>query len=158
MTKDERDDLVKLLGPLSLIAFNANPSWLDGQLVAMDWVSGFGCITFGDCRRAATKVKELLAMQFEDQKQESTMTWEQKLSALKALTATHLEMRAPGDWYVSAYGREEIQGKFLVSRSGNGSTPETAVNNDWDQMTAAERIRVPRGEFRWGGWMLLPLK
>lgn len=65
------------------------------------------------------------------------MTWEEKLAALKALTPTHLEMRKPGDWYVSAYGRE-IQTYVsctLLSDYGNGASPEEAVEDDWQRMT-----------------------
>lgn len=154
ITRGERDELVKLLGPLSLISFNAHPSWLDRQLVAREWVSGFGQITFGECRRAGAKVKELLSLSFQDNDRETEMTWEQKLTALQALTATHLEMRKPGDWYVSAYSREIVRGSLLVRDYGNGTSPEESVNDDWDRITShGEYIRVPSGSFRWNGFM-----
>src|SRR3990167_1741808 len=38
------------------------------------------------------------------------VTWEQKLAALKSLTETHLKMREPGNWYVSAHAREVQDG------------------------------------------------
>lgn len=60
------------------------------------------------------------------------MTWEQKFAAMKALCGdVVLEMRYPGSWYVSARVREIKHGSLLSGTSGNGSTPEEAVNDDW---------------------------
>jgi hypothetical protein len=90
------------------------------------------------------------------------MTWEEKLMALKALCPTHLEMRAPGNWYVSAHGRETQRpgDDILVGAYGNGKTPEAAVEDDWRQVTAREcyvvlNAMVPerRRRIRWNGFM-----
>ena len=62
------------------------------------------------------------------------MTWEQKLEACNALGECSLLMRKTGDWYVQ-HGAEISQGGMLLGASGNGTTPETAVLNHWDELT-----------------------
>ncbi len=61
------------------------------------------------------------------------MTWEEKLAALQTLCNTSLRMRAPGDWYVAADGREvQKTGSCVLSGdSGDGTTPQEAVEDDW---------------------------
>jgi len=95
------------------------------------------------------------------------MTWEEKLAALKALANTHLEMRAPGDWYVSAYAREVGGNGMLEGRYGNGRTPQEAVEDDWEKMTAklpADRYIVvyasgeDRQQYRWNGYMWITVR
>lgn len=85
------------------------------------------------------------------------MTWEQKLEALKALTPTHLEMRSPGDWYVSAYARFVTDGAFQRSAYGNGASPEEAVESDWSQLVdvipSNALIVVGDKRVRWNGFM-----
>jgi hypothetical protein len=91
------------------------------------------------------------------------MTWEEKLSALQVLCDTSLRMRKPGDWYVSATGRE-IGGDdtgMLTGLYGNGPTPQAAVEDDWKQMTELPVRRYivigamgpNRKHFRWAGYM-----
>lgn len=64
------------------------------------------------------------------------LTWEQKLASLRVLTDTVLRMRKPGDWYVSASGRD-ISGDGLYGMLrgvyGNGSTPGDAVEDDYQE-------------------------
>ena len=59
-------------------------------------------------------------------------TWEEKLMKLKELApGAHLEMRAPGDWYVSAsmYVKD---GQMMRGEFGNGPTPGHAVIHHWE--------------------------
>lgn len=86
------------------------------------------------------------------------MTTDEKLAALKALTPTHLEMRSPGDWYVSAYSRECKQGAMLHGNYGNGTTPQAAIDDDWNQISTAQCVVInayskTRREVRWNGFM-----
>lgn len=82
------------------------------------------------------------------------MTTDEKLMALKALTPTHLEMRAPGDWYVRAYAREVEERSMLAGRYGNGATPHDAIEDDWRQIATGEIIRTNgKGRVRWNGYM-----
>ena len=88
------------------------------------------------------------------------MTWEQRLSALMALTRTALRMRKPGDWYVSAEGREIGGDGLLRSVHGEGISPEEAVNRDWEQVTdlsAQSYVQTAKGRFRWSGYMWDPV-
>lgn len=88
------------------------------------------------------------------------MKWETKLAVLKALSPHHLEMREPGDWYISS--SVEIAGSgFLVGVLGNGRTPEDAVNDHWKQLVEdLPTDRYLRGGTpghtvyaRWNGYM-----
>lgn len=88
------------------------------------------------------------------------LDWEEKLSALQALTDTCLRMRSPGDWYVMAHGRCIGGDGFLRGSYGNGKTPQEAVEDDWRQMTThplSSYIVVGSGEkerrVRWNGFM-----
>lgn len=88
------------------------------------------------------------------------MNWEMKLAALKAFAPHHLEMRKPGDWWVSTNveiaGRGMLEGVF-----GNGRTPEDAVNDHWKQLVtdlpADQYLRGGMSEHtvyaRWNGYM-----
>jgi hypothetical protein len=91
----------------------------------------------------------------------SEMTWEQKLMALQVLTDTSVRMRKPGDWYVSAVGRDIGGDGFLRGVYGNGKTPQGAVEDDWRQLVVAlpadryvhiERSGVKK-KFRWNDFM-----
>ncbi len=86
-----------------------------------------------------------------------SMTWEEKLAALQAITDTSLCMRAPGDWYVSAHDRAiGGDGLLLTVSYGNGKTPEEAVNADWMEMTILpdhKYIQVGDRKYRWCKFM-----
>lgn len=89
------------------------------------------------------------------------MSWEEKLQALKELDPeTCLCMRSPGNWYVSVKVREIGGDGLLRSSSGEGKTPEEAVNEDWRLMVeelpegmyiVLNAYKVNRSQFRWGG-------
>ena len=88
------------------------------------------------------------------------LTWEQKLSALNALSDHQLLQREPGNWYIRAH--IEIGGDGLLKSSyGNGETVEEAVLNHWDKLTklADHEYLVVRGVgganfyVRWNGFM-----
>jgi len=86
------------------------------------------------------------------------MTWEQKLQALKALTPAHLEMRAPGDWFVNPYGREVVVGDMLRGDYGNGPSPQEAVEDDWRRIAESGATILlhrdgKRRTVRWNGYM-----
>ena len=86
------------------------------------------------------------------------MNWEQKLAALQAFADTSICMRKPGDWYV--HMRAELKGDgVLSSASGNGRTPEEAVEDHWRKVTAPgavivrDAMNAARREVRWNGFM-----
>jgi hypothetical protein len=93
------------------------------------------------------------------------VNWEQKLMALKALAETHLEMRRPGDWYVSAPGRGVCGDGLEVGAYGNGATPQEAVEDDWKQVAEHlplnKHIKISKSPYgpgdirrvRWNGFM-----
>jgi hypothetical protein len=90
-----------------------------------------------------------------------SMTWEQKLQALQALSDVSLRMRKPGDWYVDS--RMEIKdGPVLVGAYGNGKTPQAAVEDHWQQYAllpldkgpiVVDAMRDSRRHVRWNGFM-----
>lgn len=92
------------------------------------------------------------------------MDWEQKLQALNAVAECHLIMRKPGDWYVSQ-SVDVKNGSVLEGRYGNGSTPEEAVNEHWQELTELDRGQyivgrtyldgevTKRMAVRWNGFM-----
>ena len=97
------------------------------------------------------------------------LTWEQKLEALQCLGDVCLRMRKPGDWYVSASGREIGGDGCLVGEFGNGTTPEEAVEDEWMRYVT----ELPLGRYivlgafsdnrrhvRWNGfmWQDIPVK
>lgn len=89
------------------------------------------------------------------------LNWEQKLSALQALTDTALRMRGPGDWYISAERRSVGGDGFLTGTYGNGKTPQEAVEDDFRklaEMLPSDKYIVVRKsggdkQFRWNGFM-----
>lgn len=87
------------------------------------------------------------------------MTWEQKLAALNSITATRVLMREPGNWYVEAYARMLPDGAHMFRGAyGEGKTPQEAVENDWDQISASPSVYIsPNSEeerrVRWNGYM-----
>jgi hypothetical protein len=99
------------------------------------------------------------------------MTWEQKLEATQALVGCYdvsLRMRKPGDWYVEVTGRYLGGDGLLRGMSGNGTTPEEAVNDDWvkftairdDQYIVLNQGKTTRRHVRWNGymWQELPVE
>lgn len=87
------------------------------------------------------------------------ISWEQKFHAIKALcSSATIEMRRPGDWYVSA-NMEHASGECcLVSDYGNGSSPEAAVRDHWCLYGNGDPFLVSMsdpncGWFRWNGFM-----
>ena len=57
------------------------------------------------------------------------MNWEQMFAAINALAPASLKMREPGNWWVSQSGVEIGDGVTLVSPSGRGTDPESAVRS-----------------------------
>lgn len=88
------------------------------------------------------------------------MTWEQKIQALMAITDVSLRMRRPGDWYVDAnFLRIVGDGMETSTTVSDQQTPEDAVHAYWLAVTALAsnlRLRSPKGEFRWNGFMWEP--
>lgn len=87
------------------------------------------------------------------------MDWEQKLAALKSLTSHHLEMRKPGDWYVSCHAEVAGDG-MLRGQCGEGATPQDAVEDHWRLLTELPPDRYLRCGIsghtkvvRWNGFM-----
>jgi hypothetical protein len=90
------------------------------------------------------------------------MTWEQKLEAIEALcgiTTVNLQMRKPGDWYVSA-GMSISKDGISTSSYGNGKTPEEAVNDHWNiyAVNLPPELSIILGytadkKYRWNGFM-----
>jgi hypothetical protein len=89
------------------------------------------------------------------------MDWEQKLEALKALGDCTLNMRKPGNWYVSQPGVEIKEGDILSGAYGNGVSPEVAVCDHWqkraqlsgDRYLVIGASRENRRAVRWNGFM-----
>lgn len=91
------------------------------------------------------------------------MTWEQKLAACKALAFCHLEMREPGNWYVSWHAELTKHGSCLMTgKYGNGRSPQEAVDAHWHIVTgiSAEEYWIAhamtpsmRRAARWNGFM-----
>jgi len=87
------------------------------------------------------------------------MDWQQKFAAIQAFAGsyeTSLQMRKPGDWYVSC--GMSIGGDGMLSGSyGNGTTPETAVEDHWEIYSNLpfDRYAVNRDNLRarWNGFM-----
>lgn len=93
------------------------------------------------------------------------LTWEQKLEALQALIEypdnVKVGMRKAGDWYCSVRGVEVKRENILEGRSGNGTTPQEAVENCFLALTTIHEEEVlvrdattdKRKHFRWNGFM-----
>ena len=93
------------------------------------------------------------------------MAWEEKLAAFKALGDVHLEMRAPGDWYV-ADNIEIADNGLLIGEFGNGETPQKAVEDHWQKLVVDlaptmhlyARVRCTYRRVRWNGFMWADVK
>lgn len=94
------------------------------------------------------------------------MTYEQKMEAMNALNGSvMISMRKPGDWFCSITGVEIGNGKLLSSEYGNGTSPESAIENLWTILTELEdneylvlnaMVRDLRRHVRWNGFMWKP--
>lgn len=92
------------------------------------------------------------------------MNHEEKMFALNALAEVSVRMRKPGDWYVDQNVSVK-DGCVLVSAYGNGSTPEEAVNNHWEEIAIKTSSMKPivvikytdegsdRKHYFWNGFM-----
>ncbi len=85
------------------------------------------------------------------------MSWEQKFAAIKAFAGdANLEMREPGDWYVSC-GMSVGGDGMLSGQYGNGINPVAAIEDHWSQYSslAHNRYAVNRKNerARWNGFM-----
>ena len=88
------------------------------------------------------------------------MDWQQKATALNELADIKLCIRAPGDWWVSQY-TEIKDGCMLLGSYGNGGTPEQAIEDHWNILTAVEYPKCIianagsslRQAVRWNGYM-----
>ncbi len=87
------------------------------------------------------------------------MNWEQKLLALKALggSNTSLHIRGEGNWYVRVPGVEIKDRSLLQSVSGDGSTPQAAIEDCWDNISGRTLIvratSAERSAYLWNGFM-----
>jgi hypothetical protein len=98
------------------------------------------------------------------------MTTDEKFDAIKALARAVLEMRVPGDWYVSQQGVEITSDGAGILRGfwGGGATPQEAIEDHWRQMTeglkpseylVTHAMSTPdRKHHRWNGyrWAEMP--
>jgi hypothetical protein len=84
------------------------------------------------------------------------MNWEQKLIALQAIADVSLQMRCPGNWYVSSSMYIGGDG-MLVGEFGNGHDPQSAVHDHWDKfvtrLTSDCHIYSRGKRVRWNGFM-----
>jgi hypothetical protein len=63
------------------------------------------------------------------------MRWEEKLQILNTLTPTSLRIIEPGKWVISAPNRGFSFGSGgALFAYGTGTTPQAAVEDDWDRM------------------------
>jgi hypothetical protein len=90
------------------------------------------------------------------------LDWQNQLAACQALgPRCSLNMRKPGDWYVSQPSVEVATNGMLEGRYGNGRDPEEAVHDHWRKLTTLkgdERVVLnamtgSRREVRWNGFM-----
>jgi hypothetical protein len=91
------------------------------------------------------------------------MAWEQMAQAILALNGWEnmtLHLREDGSWYVSD-ATEIRDGGCLVGVSGNGSTPQEAIEDHWYQLTDLETgqyivlraMKENRRAVKWNGFM-----
>ena len=89
------------------------------------------------------------------------LSWQQKAAALNSLAPINILMRGPSDWYVSQ-GVEVKQKSVLRSVCGNGDTPESAIQDHWEQacedLCHGEYLVVNAGNAKrraveWNGFM-----
>jgi hypothetical protein len=89
------------------------------------------------------------------------MTWEQKFDALKALAGEHSGTglgRLGGQWYMRVPGVEAAERGMLSAGGGHATTPEKAVENQWEMLTSATAVKVGGDAdgakyYRWNGYM-----
>jgi hypothetical protein len=90
--------------------------------------------------------------------------WQECLDAIQCLGEVRLIMRKPNDWYVDQH--VEVKDRaVLISVSGNGSSPEEAVHDHWNNLTSlqpgqyivARAAGSDRIAVRWAGHMWKPV-
>lgn len=88
--------------------------------------------------------------------------YEQMLAAMKGLGVyPTLQMRAPGDWYVTLPSVEIGGDGLLCSAGESGTSPANAVAKTWLQIATLEpprrlvirAMQNSRREVRWNGFM-----
>lgn len=88
-----------------------------------------------------------------------TMTWEEKLCALKALNCgmVDLGLHRPGDWYCVVQGARLQGNGFYQSCNGFGSTPEAATNAVWQKIVEwdddTRYLKAGDRNVKWNGFM-----
>lgn len=90
--------------------------------------------------------------------------WQERLDAIQCLGEARLIMRKPDDWYVGQHV-EVKGGDVLTPVSGNGSSPEAAVYDHWNNLTSlqpgqyivARAAGSDRLAVRWAGHMWKPV-
>jgi hypothetical protein len=96
------------------------------------------------------------------------MDYRQKALALSALGWYEfaVKIRDTGEWYAVCAG-EIGNGRFLTTPTGNGGTPEAAIDDLWDRMTVLKPgelivLDAYKGEarrtVRWNGFMWEPVR
>lgn len=83
--------------------------------------------------------------------------------ALKAISGeASIQMRRPRDWYVSLRGVEIGGNGMLAGVGGDGKTPDEAISDAWNKVTAVEpplflvinaTNELTRRHLRWNGFM-----
>lgn len=82
------------------------------------------------------------------------MNWQEKLHALRKLDfGCHVEMREPGNWYVSARMEHAHGASMLIGDYGNGTSPEEAVNAHWGTYGDGKPFKCDEKWWRWNGFM-----
>lgn len=89
------------------------------------------------------------------------MTWEDKFDAINGLAIAALHMRYPGNWFVAQPGVEMKNMGLLRGVSGNGPSPQEAVEAHWEELTSPPpgqyivvgAYRANRRAVRWSGHM-----
>ena len=94
------------------------------------------------------------------------MDFQQKAAALNALSEITIKCRGATDWYVSQRVRI-IEGPMVKCVSGNGTTPEAAVLDHWEELVdnlnsdeylAVDALSEHRRVVRWNGFMWADVK
>jgi len=89
------------------------------------------------------------------------MNWQEKAAALNALAPIQILMRGIENWYVQQ-SAEVKEGAMLKGKYGNGTTPELAIEDHWNQLTdlvGREKYIVigamsnRRRQVKWNGYM-----
>jgi hypothetical protein len=95
---------------------------------------------------------------------ERRLTWEQEFAALQSLLifsgSAALNMRQPGDWYVSLPGVNRREKHCISGGRQSGKTPEDAVHQAFDWATAQDfplevddRSKGGKRLVKWNGFM-----